>query len=121
VAPYLIDTPSGPLREFPLAVVDVAGLRLPGAGGAYLRHLPLALVRGAIRQADAAGRPAMLYVHPWEVDPGQPRLAVGALTRLRHYGGLERMAPRLQALFAAHAFTSVRDWEARCPSTGFAR
>jgi polysaccharide deacetylase family protein (PEP-CTERM system associated) len=112
LAPYVIDTPSGPLREYPLATLAVGALRLPGAGGAYLRHLPLALVQATIRQATAAGRPAMLYVHPWEVDVGQPRLAVGRLTTLRHYGGLARMAPRLERLFRDHRFTSVAAWEA---------
>jgi polysaccharide deacetylase family protein (PEP-CTERM system associated) len=112
LAPYVINTPSGPLREYPLATLDVAGLRLPGAGGAYLRHLPRALVDLTIRRAEAAQRPAMLYVHPWEVDVDQPRLAVGALTRLRHYGGLARVAPRLARLFTRHAFTSVAGWEA---------
>jgi len=112
LAPYVIETPSGPLREYPLATLSAGTLRLPGAGGAYLRHLPLALVRGALRQAVDAGRPAMLYVHPWEVDVAQPRIAVGALTALRHYGGLARMAPRLVRLFREFRFTSVAQWEA---------
>jgi polysaccharide deacetylase family protein (PEP-CTERM system associated) len=112
LAPYVIATPAGPLREYPLATLSVGPLRIPGAGGAYLRHLPLALVQATLRQAASVGRPAMLYVHPWEVDEGQPRLAVSALTRLRHYGGIARMVPRLAQLFTAHRFTSVRDWEA---------
>jgi polysaccharide deacetylase family protein (PEP-CTERM system associated) len=112
LAPYVIETPAGPLREYPLATLSAASIRLPGAGGAYLRHLPLALVRGAIQQAERAHRPAMLYVHPWELDIHQPRLAVGAVTTLRHYGGLARVAPRLATLFAEHTFTSVRNWEA---------
>lgn len=111
LAPYVIDTPSGPLREYPLATVSFGGVRLPAAGGAYLRHLPSGLVDTAIRQAEAALRPAMLYVHPWEVDPGQPRIAVGRVTRLRHYGGLARMAPRLQRILGQYAFTSVQKWE----------
>ncbi len=111
LAPYVIDTPSGPLREYPLATVSFGGMRLPAAGGAYLRHLPSGLVDTAIRQAEAASRPAMLYVHPWEVDPGQPRIAVGRVTRLRHYGGLARMAPRLQRILGQHTFTSVQKWE----------
>jgi polysaccharide deacetylase family protein (PEP-CTERM system associated) len=118
LAPHVIATPSGPLREYPLATTGLGPLRLPGAGGAYLRHLPLALVRRAIREAEAAARPAMLYVHPWEVDPGQPRLPVGGLTTLRHYGGLARMAPRLASLFAAHAFMSVARWEAARDAAG---
>jgi len=108
--PYIIETPSGQLREFPMAAVQVAGARLPGAGGAYLRHLPLGLVRIALAQAERARRPAMLYVHPWEVDPDQPRLPVGRITTWRHYGGLARTAPRLASLFGAYRFTSVSEW-----------
>jgi hypothetical protein len=52
----------------------------------------------------------MLYVHPWEVDPEQPRAAVSRLTRLRHYGGLERTMPRLESLLGQFEFGSVRDW-----------
>ena len=107
VAPYMIDTPSGALQEYPLATVRLLQYRLPGAGGAYLRHLPLALVSTAIAQAEAEQRPAMLYVHPWEVDVEQPRLDVGLLTRWRHYGGLHRMYPRLQHLLRTHRFASV--------------
>ncbi len=110
--PYVIDTAAGPLREYPLATLSLGRARLPGAGGAYLRHLPLTLVRSTIRQAVTARRPAMLYVHPWEVDVAQPRLAVGALTTWRHYGGLARTAPRLQRLFREFRFTSVARWEA---------
>ena len=49
----------------------------------------------------------MFYVHPWEVDPDQPRLPVGLLTRTRHYGGLGRTMPRLERLLSQFRFTSV--------------
>ena len=52
----------------------------------------------------------MFYVHPWEVDPEQPRLAAGVLTRMRHYGGLERTLPRLERLLREFRFTSVERW-----------
>ena len=110
--PYVISTPAGPLNEFPLATLRVAGLRLPAAGGAYLRLLPYALCAAALRQSAARAEPAMTYVHPWEIDDGQPRLAVSPLTRLRHYGGLAGMEGRLQRLMRDFRFQSVKAWEA---------
>ena len=110
--PYVIPTPAGPLNEFPLATLRVAGLRLPAAGGAYLRLLPYALCAAALRESAARGEPAMVYVHPWEIDDGQPRLDVSRLTRVRHYGGLAGMEGRLQRLVGDFRFQSVKGWEA---------
>jgi hypothetical protein len=53
------------------------------------------------------------YIHPWEVDPDQPRLAVPWLTRVRHYGGLERTVPRLERLLTEFRFTAIVDTVAR--------
>lgn len=109
-APFLLERPAGQLREIPMTTLRVAGQRLPAAGGAYLRHFPLAVIRAAFRQAERQGAPGMLYVHPWEVDTEQPRLPVSRLTRLRHYGGLARTLPRLDALLGEFRFGAVRDW-----------
>ncbi|MCZ8011750.1 MAG: DUF3473 domain-containing protein [Gemmatimonas sp.] len=108
--PYVIPTPSGPLHQYPLATASFGSMRLPGAGGGYLRMLPPALLHRAVREAAARGAPAMCYIHPWEIDPEQPRLAAGWLTRVRHYSGLATALPRLDALLASAAFTSVRDY-----------
>jgi polysaccharide deacetylase family protein (PEP-CTERM system associated) len=113
--PYVISTPSGPLRQYPLATASVGALRLPAAGGAYLRLLPQALLHRALREAEERRAPAMCYIHPWEIDPEQPRLKVGVLTRIRHYGGLRTAWARLDALLATSAFTSVRDYCASAP------
>jgi hypothetical protein len=59
--------------------------------------------------------PATFYIHPWEVDPGQPRLPVPMLTRLRHYGGLRRTGPRLERLLSEFRFGSIAAW---CAATG---
>jgi polysaccharide deacetylase family protein (PEP-CTERM system associated) len=106
--PHLVRRPSGVLLELPMTVTEVAGLRLPASGGAYLRQLPAALCHRAFREYGRRGVPAMFYVHPWEVDPGQPRLDVGLVSRLRHYRGLGGMMARMQALLLAFPFTSVR-------------
>jgi polysaccharide deacetylase family protein (PEP-CTERM system associated) len=106
--PHIIRRRSGSLLELPLATTSFAGLRIPAAGGGYLRQLPYAMIRRAFREWGAAGVPAMFYIHPWEVDPEQPRLPVSALTRLRHYGGLERTMPRLKRLLDDFRFCPVR-------------
>lgn len=108
-APYTIDRPTGRLREIPLATTSFFGMRFPAAGGAYLRQLPLGLVQRALREHGARGEAAMCYIHPWEVDPGQPRLPCSSLTRIRHYRGLDRTLGRLEQLLREFRFTSVQD------------
>lgn len=105
--PHVLSRPTGKLAEFPLATVMLAGVSFPAAGGGYLRHLPFSLIRKAFAQATARGRPATFYIHPWEMDPGQPRLPVGFVTRLRHYRGVERTLPRVRQLLREFRFTSI--------------
>jgi polysaccharide deacetylase family protein (PEP-CTERM system associated) len=105
--PHLIRRAGGTLLELPLATTTLAGLRLPAAGGGYLRQLPFGLIRRAFREHGERGVPGMFYIHPWEIDPGQPRLPVSRLTRVRHYRGLERTLPLLERLCAEFSFTSV--------------
>ncbi len=107
---YIIDTAAGPLREFPLCTYTLAGVRLPAAGGAYLRLLPFALIDRGLRASAKRGQPGVCYLHPWEVDPGQPRLEVGRLTRVRHYGGISGTSATLDRLFARYQFSAIRDF-----------
>jgi polysaccharide deacetylase family protein (PEP-CTERM system associated) len=108
--PHGIPRPAGRLLEFPLATASIFGARLPAAGGGYLRQFPLGFIRRAFRQQADRGQPGMFYIHPWEIDPGQPRLPVGWLTRVRHYRGLAATEGRLERLLAEFRFVSVRDW-----------
>jgi polysaccharide deacetylase family protein (PEP-CTERM system associated) len=110
VIPHEIRRPSGALLEIPMATARVFGLRIPAAGGGYLRQLPYALIRRAARDAVARRRPGMFYIHPWEVDPDQPRFPVGMLTRVRHYGGLQKTLGHLERLLTEFRFTSVAEW-----------
>jgi polysaccharide deacetylase family protein (PEP-CTERM system associated) len=105
--PFDILRPSGTLREYPMTTLDVMGLRIPAAGGGYLRQFPYAVIRQAFRQHQARGRGGMFYIHPWEVDPAQPRVNCGWLTRVRHYRGLERTLPRLERLLDEFRFASI--------------
>ena len=107
VAPFWIHRPAGTLLELPLATFGLAGMRLPAAGGGYLRQFPAGFVRRAFREAERDGRPGMFYVHPWEVDPDQPRIPCGALTAVRHYRNIHLMLPRMERLLAEFRFSSV--------------
>ena len=108
--PHRIRRAAGTIAEFPPATLELAGVRLPAAGGAYIRILPEQLVTAAVARAERRGQPAMLYIHPWEIDPDQPRLPVGALTRIRHYGGLHRTRGRLTRLLERFRFATVASW-----------
>jgi polysaccharide deacetylase family protein (PEP-CTERM system associated) len=107
--PYVhtITRAGGTLYELPPATTTWLGRRVPAAGGGYLRHFPLALIQRAFREHTRAGRSGVFYVHPWELDPGQPRLSVGPLARVRHYAGLTKTLPRVESLLAEFRFTSA--------------
>ncbi|OQW47438.1 MAG: polysaccharide deacetylase [Proteobacteria bacterium SG_bin6] len=94
--------PDSPLIELPMTVMRVAGRELTSGGG-FFRLLPNAIMDRAVRAANAAGQPMLFYFHPWEVDPGQPRVANAPLkSKLRHYPRLGAMAGKLRRLLAAH-------------------
>jgi len=95
------------IQEFPLTTLRLGPLVLPLAGGAYLRLLPASVFRWGFRRLTRAGEPTVLYLHPWEVDPDQPRQAVGWTTRIRHYRNLGRTEGRLRGLLRTHRFAPL--------------
>jgi len=107
--PHWLHTESGPLAEYPPAVWEVAGARVPVAGGGWFRQLPLWVIQRGLQAVLQSGRPAVFYIHPWEVDPGQPRLPVGMLTRVRHYRGLGAAEDRLRTLLRTWRFGSFQE------------
>lgn len=86
--------------EIPVTTATLGNRRLAAGGGGFFRVLPYAFSRWAIRQVNGRdGRPAVFYFHPWEIDPGQPRVAGAPLrSRLRHYTNLSGMADKLRLL-----------------------
>ena len=97
--------PGSELVEIPVTTAILRGKRLAAGGGGFFRVLPYGFSRWAIRQVNAEGRPAVFYFHPWEVDPGQPRVASAPLrSRLRHYTNLSRMAGKLSDLLGDFAW-----------------
>jgi polysaccharide deacetylase family protein (PEP-CTERM system associated) len=105
--PYVHELVNGSLWELPLTPLRVGRARVPACGGAYFRHLPYALARRALQQCAERGSPGVFYLHPWEVDPEQPRVATSLLTRLRQYGGVRRMERRLERLLSEFRFTTA--------------
>lgn len=95
--------------EVPAATVRLGNRNLPIAGGGYFRLLPYAWTHWGMARANREGAPVVFYIHPWEVDPGQPRLAVGRMTTWRHYGGLGKTLDRLERLFNDFAFDTVAE------------
>jgi polysaccharide deacetylase family protein (PEP-CTERM system associated) len=119
--PFTVETPSGPIREFPLAVWDVGPSRLPVAGGTYYRLLPGALLRHALARIDADGAPAVLYFHPYEFALGWLYLS-GLRWRQRlspanvkftclHNIGTRSIARRLRPILASLTFRSLGEIE----------
>lgn len=97
------------LLEFPISTVRVLGANLPFVGGGYLRHYPLRFILWGMRRVNIIERqPVMLYVHPWEIDPGQPSFSASPLTRFRHYRNLDKTEGRLDVLLDRFHFTTVR-------------
>ena len=98
------------LTEFPIGTARVLGVNLPIGGGGYFRLSPYELTRRGIRHVNTAERqPVMFYLHPWELDPGQPRLPMARRHRFRHYVGLEHEAIKLSQLLAEFRFGTARE------------
>lgn len=107
--PQLVETEAGRILEIPLTTVRWAGLTLPAAGGAYLRHLPYGVVQSGLRQFEGEGHPGVFYVHPWELDPEQPTIPASLGARLRHYRNLDSTEALLERVLGEFDFTSARD------------
>ena len=95
------------LIELPVTTARMGGRNL-ATGGGFFRMLPVAFSHWAFRQVNGAGHPAVFYFHPWEVDPGQPRVAGAPLrSRVRHYSRLGGMAGKLDHLCRSFAWTRI--------------
>jgi len=101
--------PWSDLLEIPVTTATFAGRRLAAGGGGFFRVLPYGFSRWAIRQVNRRdGRPAIFYFHPWEIDPGQPRVNDAPLkSRLRHYTNLEGMTDKLRQLIGEFAWSRI--------------
>lgn len=117
--PYLINRGSERIIEFPLTTYPLRlgkrEYRLPIAGGGYLRLFPASLLHWGIDRINRRERqPAVLYFHPWELDPGQPRIRAGARSRFRHYLNLDKTENKLRFLFGRVAFGTMAQVLGNC-------
>ncbi|PLX41565.1 MAG: polysaccharide deacetylase family protein [Deltaproteobacteria bacterium] len=107
--PHTIDTPAGEIGEFPITTAKVKlgwrQLTLPVAGGGYLRLLPVRWIERALRSVnEEEKRPVVLYFHPWELDPEQPRINAPIRSRIRHYINLRTTEQKLDSLLLRFSF-----------------
>jgi len=105
---HAIQGSAGTLWECPGSTVRFAGANLPVAGGGFFRLLPYAWTRwGIARLNRVERRPAVFYVHPWEIDPEQPRIRASFASRLRHYTNLDKTEPRLRRMLSEFQFAPL--------------
>lgn len=107
--PHELPTRAGLLWEIPPSTAAVAGLRIPIAGGGYLRLLPFSVFCWLLRKVQREGRSLVLYLHPWEIDPTQPKMRGSGLSRFRHYNNLEKTEERLIGLLTSFQFAPIRE------------
>jgi polysaccharide deacetylase family protein (PEP-CTERM system associated) len=107
---HRVERAGGVIWELPGSTVRRAGMNLPIGGGGYFRMLPYRWTSSGIRALnEVEGRPAIFYLHPWEIDPGQPRISAPIVSRLRHYTNVDQMETRLRRLIAEFRFGTVAD------------
>jgi polysaccharide deacetylase family protein (PEP-CTERM system associated) len=104
-----IQTPAGPIKEVPPSTVSVIGLHLPVAGGGYFRLIPYQASRLLLRRLEKQGGRLVMYLHPWEIDPEQPRMDGPLRSRLRHYWNLRKTEERLRQLLQDFRFGPICD------------
>lgn len=108
--PVRLQCPAGEILEIPASTVHLLGRNWPVAGGGYFRLLPYAVTRWAITRINETDHlPALVYVHPWELDPDQPRLPAPALARFRQYTNIGATAGRLHRLLTAFRFAPMSE------------
>jgi len=109
--PFRIELDDGRrIDEIPLTTVRVLGQNFPAAGGGYLRLFPYWYTRRAIRAVNRVGHPAVVYLHPWEIDPHQPRTKLSLVSRFRHYTNLSTTEYKLEHLLADFRFGTVEEF-----------
>lgn len=108
--PYRIETPQGySLVEYPLSTARIFRYRLPIAGGGYFRLYPYWLSRAGLKQINRKEKPFIFYLHPWEIDPDQPRVSASRFSQFRHYNNLHKCESRLRNLLTEFSFNTVVD------------
>ena len=109
--PHVVELQNGAsLVEVPMTAAEYVGVNVPVSGGGYFRLYPYWFTRMSARRVNSAGRPWVFYVHPWEVDPDQPRLDVRGLSRFRHYNNLDTTESRLRQMLNDFEFNTMKSY-----------
>jgi polysaccharide deacetylase family protein (PEP-CTERM system associated) len=103
---HIHTTPHGQsLVEFPISTIRLGKINFPIGGGGYFRLFPYFITRWGIRRLNRTEKqPAVVYLHPWEIDPAQPRIQADRKSRFRHYLNLHQTIPRLSRLLQDFQF-----------------
>lgn len=108
IYPYVIETPAGKLKEFPNTVLNVFGKRIAFCGGGYFRLYPYSLIKYGIKKINNLGHSAIIYLHPRELDPEQPRMKIPWKRSFKYYVNLSRTEEKLKRLINDFQFVPVR-------------
>jgi polysaccharide deacetylase family protein (PEP-CTERM system associated) len=107
---HIIQRSAGSIVEFPSSTVRLGGANYPIAGGGYFRLFPYAATKWGIARVNTRDRePVMLYIHPWEIDPEQPRLPASTATNVRHHVGMRTTLDKLRRVLTDFSFGTVSD------------
>jgi polysaccharide deacetylase family protein (PEP-CTERM system associated) len=107
---HTIQTEAGSIVEFPPAVITRFGKNIPTGGGGYFRFFPYFITARWLHEINRQGKPFVFYIHPWEIDPDQPKIPGAPLkSRFRHYLNLTRTADRLKKLLRDFSFTTIQE------------
>jgi polysaccharide deacetylase family protein (PEP-CTERM system associated) len=107
--PYRVATAAGTVLEFPITTLRWFGRNVPMAGGAYFRIYPYLVTRVAFASVNAGGRPAVFYLHPWELDPDHPRIPLPRRVAVTHYANLRSTEPKLRRLLEEVRFAPMSE------------
>ena len=110
LVPYTIQTQYGPLIEFPMSVIEMAGKKFSVFGGGYLRLSPLWLIKWGIRHLEKNNRPLVLYIHPREIDPHHRRLPLGFKRNFKCYVNLHTTLKKIEWLSQHNKFITMEDY-----------
>ena len=105
---HTLQTDSGSIVEVPPSTCEFAGMKIPIAGGGYFRLFPYSLLKKLLLRVEAGGKPLIMYLHPWELDPDQPRMRGSFLSQFRHYLNLNKVQPRLTQLLQDFQFGPIK-------------
>lgn len=108
--PYTISNHQKNLWELPISMIRVLNKNVPFSGGGYFRLLPYNFIRSAIYKINKAGFPAVIYLHPWELDAGQPRIKADYFSMFKHYVNIPKTEKKLRQLLKDFQFKPVRDY-----------